>query len=363
MSSFFAAIFLLGLCLANAINFTTVYEWDKLDFVWPSGADPSIGQMKRNFNPKGVEFRYMAVFGERLFLSLDNTILTIPATLVWLPTSGTSTSPPKLAPFPSWNLHKRDNCDSIQQAKGLETDHDGRLWVLDQGSKKCPSKIWIFNLLRNDKVEHVYQFLDAVVTDSYIGRELREIAVEKTPDDYFAYITAYYSDQIMVYSRKTDKSWSVKTTDVWWEALALSPNREGRRLYLGTFVYNQLFSVSVSELRNGGAGSAAVESIGVTQGAAYRMLIDSANVLYAGLRSRNDLFIWNTSEPYPNEIFHEHGMQGAFWPLTFALDANGILWMTQRNETSGGNRHKLLKAAVGARKYLLGTPTDLPSRG
>ncbi|XP_065335215.1 protein yellow-like [Cloeon dipterum] len=231
MSAFVAAIFLLGLCLANAVNFTTVYEWewDTFDFVWPSGADTSIGQIKDEYKPGNVYAAHMAVFGERLFLSLDANP-GIPATLVWLPTSDTSTAPPKLAPFQSWHLHEKDNCDTIQVARGMDTDSDGRLWVLDEGNRNCPCKIWIFNLVNNDTTERVHQFPDSVVSHSYDKRYLRDIVLDKTLDDYLAYIADSQIEHFIVYNRKMDKSWSVKTPGRRWLSLALSPNREARQL-------------------------------------------------------------------------------------------------------------------------------------
>ncbi|CAB3366834.1 Hypothetical predicted protein [Cloeon dipterum] len=355
MSPFFAAILFHGLCLSHAIDFTTVYEWDRFDFVWPSGADTSIEQINQKFIPD-VEFRFMAVFGERLFLSLRMND-RIPATLVWLPTSGTSTAP-KLAPFPSRHLHKQDNCDSIQRAEGMETDTDGWLWVLDNGSSKCPSKIWIFDLLSNNDttIKRVHQFPDAVVSHAIGARRLCDIVLDKTQDDFLAYITDAESEQIVVYSRQMDKSWSVKTSGK-WVSLALSPDREARQLYLRRYGSNELFSVSVSELKNEGAISAAVvKLVGIWTATPYRMLIDSANVLYAAFHNRNYLSKWNTAEPFREQRFHEVGDLGAHWPFTFALDANGILWMTERNETEGETetRHKLLKTEFGVRSYLFG---------
>ncbi|CAB3366837.1 Hypothetical predicted protein [Cloeon dipterum] len=340
MSPFLAAIFLHGLCLANAVNLTTVYEWDKFDFVWPSGTDTSIGQIEQNFNPKQVELQYMAVFGERLYLSM---ILRpgIPATLVWMPKRGTSTTPPKLAPFPSWNLHKKDNCDSIQWANGLETDTDGRLWVIDQGSNNCPSKIWIFNLLNNDKTERVHQFPPLVVSHSDSERLLLDIVLDETPDDSLAYIADLLSEHIIVYSRKTDKSWTITTPWMRWYSLALSPNREARQLYLGRYGWNETYSVSVSELKNQG-GSAAVKFIGNwAEHNLYRMVIDSANVMYAAFTNQNYLSKWNVSQPFREQRFHEVGILNSGWPFTFALDTSGNFWMTQRNSTGGETKHKL----------------------
>ncbi|CAB3366838.1 Hypothetical predicted protein [Cloeon dipterum] len=335
MSPFFAATFLLCLSLANAVNFTTVYQWDKFDFVWPSGADTSIN---RNFDPKNVEFRYMAVFGERLFLSLENTNPGIPATLVWLPTSGSSAAPPKLAPFPTWELHKKDKCDTIQRAYGIDTDSDGRLWVLDDGSSECPGKLWIFNLLNNDTVEREHQFPEKVVSHSFSKRYLRDIVLDKTPDDSLAYITDLSFEHIVVYSRKTDKSW------------------EARQLYLRGFESKELYSLSVSELKNED-GSAAVKLIGEWTGSPYRMVIDSRNVLYAAFIEKSYASKWNISEPFREQRLREVGELDAYWPFTFALDTNGTLWVTQRIEIEAGNktRHILLKAAVGARSNLFST--------
>ncbi|XP_065334697.1 protein yellow-like [Cloeon dipterum] len=350
MSPFLAATFLLSLCLANAVNFTYVYEWNEFDFVWPSGADTSIGQIKQQFNPENVEPQFMAVFGERIFVSLDSYV-GVPASLVWLPTSGTSTSPPKLTPFPSWHLHKEDNCDTIQWAYGLEVDTEGRLWVLDNGSSVCRSKLWIFDLLNNDTTERVHHFPDTVVSQSNMDRALRDIVLDKTPDDYLAYILDIGSEHIVVYSRKMDKSWTVKTRRGTWQSLALSRSREVGELYLARDSRKELYSVSVSELRNEG-GSAAVKFICTWTEDPYRMLFDNADVMYAAYYGKNYVFTWNISESFREQRFHEVKRQGASVPFTFALDTDGNLWITERYVTGSKNRHyKLLKAAVGARSY------------
>ncbi|CAB3379954.1 Hypothetical predicted protein [Cloeon dipterum] len=356
MSLLFASILLLGICLANAFNFTTVYKWDKFDFIWPTG------QIKDEYKPENVVPSFMAVFGERLFLSLGSNT-GIPATLVWLPTSGTLTAPPKLAPFPSWRLHKKDNCDSIQMAKGVETDPDGRLWVLDDGGEICPSKIWIFDLSNKDKTERIHQFPDKVISLSYSNRYLRDIVLDKTTDGYLAYITDYFSEHIVVYNRKMDKSWSVQTPGRKWLSLALSPDPDGeaRQLYLARADSKELYSVCVSELKNEGVGIVSVKFIGEWTRTPYRMLFDSANILYAAFYDQNYTSKWNISEPFREKRFHEVGRLGAHWQFSFALDTNGNLWMTERNVSGGGNRNKLLKAAVGAKSYQFGTSTVLTS--
>ncbi|XP_065331737.1 protein yellow-like [Cloeon dipterum] len=353
MSPFFAAFFLLGLCVANAINFTTVYEWDQFDFIWPSGSNSSIEEIKQNIEPKNVAPNNMAVFGERLFLSFYYLSRTL-ASVVWLPTSAASTAPPKLAPFPSWDFHKKDNnCNTIEWARGMEADTDGRLWVLDQGSKFCPSKLWIFNLLNNDTTERVHKFPDNVISHSINDRWLLDIVIDKTPDDDLAYIVDTESIHAMVvYSRKMDKSWTVKTPGRKWSSLAISPNRAARQLYLRRYSSKELYSLSVSELKNEG-GSAAVKLIGEFTHRPYRMLIDSANVLYAAFFYQSYVSKWNISEPFHEQRFYEVGELGASFPFTFALDTTNTFWMTERNQSVDETkpRHKLLKAVVGAGSY------------
>ncbi|CAB3386637.1 Hypothetical predicted protein [Cloeon dipterum] len=359
MSPFLAAIFLHGLCLASAINFTYVYEWDKFDFIWPSGADTtSIQQMKQNFKPEHVFIEYTAVFGERMFLNLFMNSGT-PASLVWLPTSGSSSAPPKLAPFPSWRFHQKNKCSSIQAAKGIETDADGRLWVVDEGSDNCPGKLWIFNLLKNDETDRCHQFLDAVVSHR-ANKSLRDIVIDKTSNDCLAYITDYNSQHIVVYSRKSDQSWLVKTIGgMNWHSLALSPNREARQLYLGKLNSKELYSVSVSELKNKG-GSAAVKFIGRWSEIAYRMIIDSANVFYTAFYDQNYTSKWNISEPFREKRFHEVGTLKTYRPFTFALGSHDTLWMTERNQSGNkNNRYALFKTTVGARPYFSSTSTAL----
>ncbi|XP_065334796.1 protein yellow-like [Cloeon dipterum] len=343
MSPLFAAIFLLGLSVANAINFKTVYQWDKLDYVWPSEASSSIERIKQNFKPEDVALEFMAVFRERLFLSL-RIKSGIPVTLVSLPI--TSTAPPKLAPFPSWDLHKLDKCDTIQRAYGMEVDTEGRLWLLDNGSGNCNSKLWIFDLLNNDTIERVHKFPDIIVSYS-TGAWMHDIALDKTSDDYLAYITDSFSEHLIVYSRKMDKSWSVKTPERKWQYLALSPSRES--LYLIESIGSKdLYSVSVSELKNGG-GRAAVKFIGEFARGPFRMLIDNANILYAAFYGQNYISKWNISEPFREQRFYEIEYQGADRPFAFALDTNGTLWMTVRSGFYSEKKHKLIKAAVGTR--------------
>ncbi|CAB3379964.1 Hypothetical predicted protein [Cloeon dipterum] len=97
-----------------------------MDYEWPSKEIRKKAVRDGTFKPENIKPEYMAVHGTKIFLSLSETGGGIPVSLVSLSTfSNPSSPPPKLAPFPSWNMHKKDNCNSIQAARGIETDTEG----------------------------------------------------------------------------------------------------------------------------------------------------------------------------------------------------------------------------------------------
>ncbi|CAB3379998.1 Hypothetical predicted protein [Cloeon dipterum] len=179
----------------------------------------------------------MAVFGTRIFLSLHKDE-SIPATLVSLPTSSASSSSPKLTPFPSWGMQEYGNCDKIEQAAGLEVDAVGRLWVLDDGSCYCNnSKLWIFDLSNNDKIQLIHYFP--------FRYNLHDLVLDETPNGYFAYITRWGDQDIVVFSLERNESWIVKTPGMKIFSIALSPKEEPRQLYLTTRPSYRLLKAAV----------------------------------------------------------------------------------------------------------------------
>ncbi|XP_065335340.1 protein yellow-like [Cloeon dipterum] len=337
---FFIGFFLLGLSsLATSLNFTQVLEWpDELDYEWPSEASRTQALEDVTFKPEKMYPRYLAVYGTRLFLNLlkENGI---PVTLVSLLT--TSTAPPKLSPFPSWDMHLNGtgNCNKIHQAEGLEMDSVGRLWVLDQGSSvsNCSSKLWIFNL-NNNETELVHPI-------SFHGL-MNDLVIDETPDGTFAYISRWGEENVVVFSLERNQSWKVDTPGILVSSVALSPKVEPRKLYLGKESSNEVYSVSVTALRNG-TRTAELEPIGnwATEDS-YRMLMDNHGIMYAAFMDNNFISSWNTSQPLQEQRSYQVAGLKSASPFTFSLDQNGTLWMTVFDEERRP-RFRLLKAAVG----------------
>ncbi|XP_065336163.1 protein yellow-like [Cloeon dipterum] len=342
MTPFFVAIFLIGLSsLATAVNFTQVFEWpDGLDYEWPSEAIRAQALKDRIYKPENMSPRYMAVYGSRIFLSLAKDI-GIPAALVSLPTSSASSAPPKLTPFPSWDIHLNEpgHCNKIQRARGLQVDSVGRLWVLNAGSDSCNATLWIFNL-NNNETELIHRF------SFYFY--IHDLVLDETANGTFAYVARWMESHVVVFSLERNESWIVDTSGIDVSSIALSPKeKEPRQLYIGELHSTQFHSISVAALRNG-TRTIKPKVIGNwNRQRAYRMLMDNHGTLHAAFMYQNLMSSWNTSQSF----YQVAGLKSS-WPFTFALDQNGTLWMSVFDDAKFP-RFGTLNAAVGAKSFIL----------
>ncbi|CAB3379956.1 Hypothetical predicted protein [Cloeon dipterum] len=338
-------IFLLGLCwycaCTSSVNVTSVFQWDVMDFNWPSEEKRSKAVHHKSYKPESISPRYAAVFANRLFLSLSKENGGNPVSLAWLPTKSTASEPPKLNPFPNWQMHEGPNrSGTIMRATGLEVDRLGRLWVLDVSYQNSKSKIWIFNLKENDAIHLVHQFGDIF--------GLNDLVLDETQDDWLAYITYYLSDSLIAFSLKTNRSWLVESQGQRFVAIAISPKNE--LLYLSNHGSKELYSIGLVGLRSG-SRAANPELIGNWTAAPCRMVVDKYGGLLASFFYANFTTIWNTThnQPFREQRFFEVEATYTYWPITLALDTFGTLWMTVQSKNSNMPRYRLLKAAVGAK--------------
>ncbi|CAB3377161.1 Hypothetical predicted protein [Cloeon dipterum] len=332
MDPLFFVIVLFHLSLATAVKFTQVFEWpDVMDYEWPSEASRTNALNDRTFNPNLEEYS------------------NIPVSLVSFPTSSESPAPPKLTPFPSWDMHGKRDCNKIGLARGLEVDSVGRLWILETGSIFCNAKLWIFDLSNNNQTNLMYPF-------PFLFR-MHDLVLDETPNGTLAFISHMGLEQIVVFSLETKQSWIVKTPGIEVLSIALSPRKEPtRQLYVSYWNSYELYSISVTKLRNGDE-TANPEQIGKWTGRPYRMLMDNHGSMYAAFWQENCILSWNTSQPFKKQHFYEVGKLNNYKPFTFALDSSGTFWLTEHNKSATKPRLRLLKAAVGAKPYNFEDPT------
>ncbi|XP_065350302.1 protein yellow-like [Cloeon dipterum] len=348
MNLFSCAILLLGLSsLAAAANFTQVFEWpNELDHEWPSVERRAQALKDATFNPKYFYPRFMAVYGSRIFLSLEK-FNGVPVTLVTMPTSSASSAPPKLTPFPSWDVNgKEGDCDKIEAARGMEIDSVGRLWVLDSGSYNCNAKLWTIDLVKKDHIKLIHRF-----SFHYF---MHDLVIDETANETFAYISRWNYQNIVVFSLEQNRSWIVDTPQKRVLSIALSPKEREprpRQLYLSELNSNELYSIPVAALNNG-TRTANAKAIGKwTATDSCRMLMDNHGTLYAAFWRTHYISSKNTSQPFQGQRFYEVAGLDSIWPFTFALDQSGNFWLTVYDNEKKP-KYRLLKAQVGVKSYI-----------
>ncbi|CAB3377174.1 Hypothetical predicted protein [Cloeon dipterum] len=318
MNRLFFVIVLLHLSFTTAANFTQVFEWpDGMDFEWPSEVERTQALESGASEPdKIIEPHFMAVYRTRIFVSLQK----------------------------SRRIPENGDCNKIEDATGLEVDTVGRMWVLDDGSLHCNSKLWIFDLSNNDKTNLIHHF-----PSSYY---LHDLVLDETLNGYFAYIAQWGEEDIVVFGLERNQSWTVETPGIKLFSIALSPKDEPRQLYLSNLESNELFSISVTALHNGNL-TANPKLIVKWTAVPYRMLMDNHGTMYAAFWKKNYIISWNINQPYQKRRIYEVEKLNTDWPFTFALDSSGTFWMTVFNKTGKKSSYRLLKAAVGEKPYYI----------
>ncbi|CAB3383655.1 Hypothetical predicted protein [Cloeon dipterum] len=266
----------------------------------------------------------LVVYGERVFISIvDEKDNPTPFTLTWLSTTASGRSP-ALNAFPSWRLHEKGNCASMQGIRGMVVDVCGRLWAVDNGNENCPAKIWIFDLTENDSVILVHQFANDIIKHTF-GNSLKE-----------------------------NFSWVIQVKNIPIHSIALSPTKGKELVYLGASVETKLYSVPLSELRMRGRKAPLTPTlVGNKKAGSFRMLVDNKGKLYFDLRYLSYIGTWDTtSGPLKEEqLYKDERLTFFAYRFSFTLDSCRNLWILSKDEKKTTN-FRLLRAAVAAKSYL-----------
>ncbi|XP_065336549.1 major royal jelly protein 1-like [Cloeon dipterum] len=268
MAPFCVLALLLGLSAASALNFSSV-----LDRIGYSG----------DYKTSKVEPKYIALYKEKLFLSLYKHEPNIISTLAWLDINATE-KPPQLKPFPS-PVQSASDCSAVQSARGIAVDSSGRLWALDNGETTCPPKLLIFNLTNNNKIVHAHDFPEAVVNHTSGGRWLHDLVLDESNDDCL----------------RKNQSWTVDIGNKLVGALALSPMGARELLYIiVSHSSKNIFSMPVSDLRSG-KKKMTLTLIGNMSAKCDKMVMDEQGVLYFNLPSTRSVAKWNTRSSFKEQ--------------------------------------------------------------
>ncbi|KAL7306612.1 hypothetical protein TKK_0001296 [Trichogramma kaykai] len=143
-------ILLSASCGVLSIRLDTVYEWNYIEYQWPStlARQQAIDNGSYHFArvlPMDVDVsRDGRVFVS--FLGMDG----VPATL-GVVSNQRGPSGPLIQPYPNLGWFKRGSCNAIQNVYRIAIDECNRLWVLDTGylentQPSCEAQLLVFNL-------------------------------------------------------------------------------------------------------------------------------------------------------------------------------------------------------------------------
>ncbi|XP_065335811.1 uncharacterized protein LOC135936789 [Cloeon dipterum] len=308
---------LLSISLTTAVNFTRVTEWPDKLASRPHTLQDGISKTDN------LVLVHMAVFEEKMIFSVEKLKGTS-VTLVSLLMNDASA---KFIPFPSSDMHEYGNCDKFEVAAGIRVESFGRLLMLDEGSFHCNAKIWAIDMKNKNQIKLIHRF-------SFHG-PMHDLVIQETPNGkYFAYISRVNKQHIVVYSSERNESWIAYTpgTEVFSIALSSEGQEPVRQLYFSKYDSTELYSISVAALRNG-TRTANPKLIGKWSAIPNKMEMDNHDTLHASFLWKNYTSSWNTSEPFKEQRFHEvAGLNSFVWPITFAWNERGTLYMTVFHE-------------------------------
>ena len=203
--------------VALAASQNVQYQWNYLNFTWPSTASHNQALQDGSYVPENTIITGIKVWKDRLYLTLPRWKTGVPVTLAStsiIQNSGDIS--PLLEPYPSWEMQQLDDCRAFQFVQSMEIDPQGRMWVLENGRTeflrqprtKCPTRLVVLDLERNGQVLLDYVFPAHVVQKDSVF--INDIVLDHE-DGGWAYITDNDSNfpGIIVFSLKDKTSWKV----------------------------------------------------------------------------------------------------------------------------------------------------------
>lgn len=117
------------LTLNNAHNehLERLYDWNYINFTWPSFSDYLEAMSTGRYIPENNAIVGVKYYNDRMYLALPIAKQGAPVTLAWvdqIPSTHTMMNP-LLNPFPSWSMNVGKSCGTLQNVQSMEIDRKG----------------------------------------------------------------------------------------------------------------------------------------------------------------------------------------------------------------------------------------------
>ncbi|XP_033762701.1 protein yellow-like [Pecten maximus] len=195
-----------------------VNHWESVGYSWPNETTKQNYIMKKKFVVENNIISGIKVLDGNVYVTVPRWRPGVPSTLNKVITDPTNTDESILEPYPNWEMQTLGDCNALQYAQSMEVDpNTGYMWIIDVGrtdiltdhpQNLCPAKLIIYDV-RNDKLVHVHEFPDAVV--SRTSNFLNDIVLDYVNGAAsFAYITDSVDAKLIVYDHERDVSYFFK---------------------------------------------------------------------------------------------------------------------------------------------------------
>ncbi|XP_046604634.1 protein yellow-like [Neodiprion virginianus] len=281
-----------------------------------------------------------------------------------------------LLPFPDSKSQQEGDCQDLQSVTGLDSDVRGRLWILDAPTRshRCSAKIVVFDLRRNEKVTETKlqnipsRDLKCLVVDPVVGQR-----------GFQAYVSDPGDQSIIVYSLAQRTWWRLKLSSqsdipkIFSTDLAIS--RKSPIMYLTGYGSDDLFSMDLDSIRNGGVppsglmkneslSGISVKWIGSKMGPSSGLIGDLRGGLHYFLMTEIASVRWDSRQKLEAEG-HRIQLQSETIPsiTDYALDSQKNVWAVvnerhplrdpkdSKDSVDWKNRKSIKKRTIKVYKY------------
>ncbi|XP_077299265.1 protein yellow-like [Arctopsyche grandis] len=393
-------------------QFRVIYEWNTLNFTWPSNEAYQTAVNTSQYVPKNVLVSGLKIFGDKMYVTVPRIKEGVPATLAWIPaTPSENDTSPRLNPFPSWEMNTIGDCRGFQSVQSFEIDLSGYMWVIDNGRTStmkpnsslpsCLPTLTLVDLNQGLNKMTRYNFPDNVAgSNSY----LNDIVIDDS-EGGFAYITdnSGADPGIIVFNRKENRSWKFRdsrsmvadpdashfslngterTMSINVDGIALGPrfiNSAGdvdRLLYFSPLSSFKLYVTPTSVLKNESLSTQPaslrvddVKIVGAKTSQTDGMIMDEEGILYFGLIGDYAIAQWDSRTNFSqNQEIIAKDKNFIQWVDRFAFDVSNNLYVVinrlhnfvlDKVNVDEVN-YRILRTNVGAKSYLY-SPMLLPA--
>ncbi|XP_064601268.1 protein yellow-like [Liolophura sinensis] len=343
-----------------------MYSWTSVDYDWASPTMREDYIQTKKYIPQNNGISGIKVYRDDVYVTMPRFFDGVPASLNKIVTKDDGEA--VMQPFPDWNSHTIDDCNSLQYVQSMEIDpNTGLMWAVDVGRSaifkpsatrnSCPGKLVVYDLETKREVLRYTFPPNVVIRNSSFLNDLVLDYVDGAVA--YLYITDSLKPAIVVFDVRGRQSYRFEDPESMAPRESLPVDIDGtpfdpklgingiamssdfRYVYFSSINGLNLHQVPTSVLRNPASKiSSAIRVVGVRPSQCDGMVYGQDNLYYGGLND-STIMRWNVANDIKSTPSGSEGevtlntvctllkdTKKVNWPDTMAIDEEGYLWVT-----------------------------------